>query len=197
MPLAVVDRRNHRPSALLALLLLAACNRSTGGPLEPVEAPGLLLSQEADGQPAATVRSGSVSARVVAHWSDTGGQSVNVVYTNRGTAPVRLDLGSLAMTGPAGEAVAMSAADVTATDLLDTRTDNDDARPLLQRDAHGTARGVLALPPGAERRVDAQLSPFSNTLAARDGNAITLRLPMPDASCDIRFVARKPSILPF
>jgi hypothetical protein len=196
MPLAVIDRRNHHPAALLALLLLAACGRSTGGPLEPVAAPGLLLSQDVDGQPTATVRTGSISARVIARWSDTGEQSANIVYTNRGTAPVRLDLSSLAMTGPAGEAVAMSAADMTDTDLLDTRTDNDDARPLLQHDARGTARGVLALPPGTERRVDTQLSPFSNTVA-HDGDAITLRLPMADGLRAIRFIARKPSILPF
>ncbi|WP_294327902.1 hypothetical protein [uncultured Sphingomonas sp.] len=184
-----------RTLSIAALLLLAACHRSTGGPLEPVEAPGLLLSQDADGRPTATIRTGPVSARVAAHWSDTGGQSANIVYTNRGTAPVRIDLTTLAMTGPAGEAVVMSAADVSETDLLDARTDNDDARSLLQRDARGTASGVLALPPGAERRVDAQLSPFSNTVAASDGNAITLRLPMPNGSRDIRFVARKPSLL--
>ncbi|WCP73906.1 hypothetical protein [Sphingomonas hankookensis] len=197
MPLAVVDRRHHRPAALLALLLLAACGRSTGGPLEPVAAPGLLLSQDADGQPAATVRTGSVSAQVSARWSDTGEQSAILVYTNRGTAPARIDLSRLAMTGPAGEAVVLSAADVTDTDLLDTRTDNDDARPLLHRDARGTASGVLALPPGTERRVDAQFSPFSNTVAARDGDAVTLRLPMADGARAIRFIARTPSLLPF
>lgn len=193
MPLAVVDRR----ATLAALLLLAACGRSTGGPLEPVAAPGLLLSQDVDGQPTATVRTGSVSARIAARWSDTGEQSATIVYANRGTAPVPIDLGRLAMTGPAGEAVVLSAADVTDTDLLDTRTDNDEARPLLQRDAHGTASGVLPLPPGAERRVDAQLSPFSNTVAASAGDAITLRLPMPNGARAIRFVARKPSLLPF
>lgn len=190
-------RQMIRTLSIAALLLLAACNRSTGGPLEPVEASGVQLSRDTDGRTAATVRTGAVSARVTAHWSDTGGQSANVVYTNRGSVPVRIDLSTLAMTGPAGEAVVMSAADVTDTDLLDARTDNDDARPLLQRDARGTASGVLALPPGSERRVDAQLSPFSNTVAAGDGNAITLRLPMPDALRDIRFVARRPLLLRF
>lgn len=186
-----------RALAIAALILLAACSRSSGGPLEPVQAPGVQLSKDADGKTAATVRTGSVSASVTAHWSDTGGQSANVVYANRGSVPVRIDLSTLTMAGPAGEAVVMSAADVTDTDLLDARTDNDDAHPLLQRDASGTASGMLELPPGTERQVDAQLSPFSNTTAAKGGNAITLRLPMPDAARDIRFVARKPSLLPF
>ncbi|MEG3086732.1 hypothetical protein [Sphingomonas sp. PB4P5] len=178
-------------------LLLASCSRSTGGPLDPVEAPGVQLSETADGDRAATVQAEAVSARVTAHWSDTGGQSAMIVYANRGRTAVRIDLSTLTMTGPAGEAVVMSAADVTDTDLLDKRTDNDDARALLQRDDNGTASGSLVLSAGSERRVDAQLSPFSNTIAAAAGNEITLRLPMPKARHDLRFVARRPSILPF
>jgi len=100
------------------------------------------------------------------------------------------------MTGPAGEAVVMSAADVTDTNLTDDRSDNDDARVLLQRDGQGRASGALDLPPGAERRVDAQFSPFSNTAAAAAGNAITLRVPMPGGSRNIGFVARRPSQSP-
>lgn len=180
-----------------AALFLTACSRSTGGPLDPVEAPGVRLSKDADGGRAATVDAGAVSARVTARWSDTGGQSAMLVYANRGRTPVRMELGTLTMTGPAGEAVVMSAADVTDTDLLDNRTDNDDARPLLRRDDAGTASGGLDVPPGAQRRVDAQLSPFSNTSAAAAGNGITLRVPMPDGTRDIAFVARQPSLLPY
>ena len=182
---------------LAAAILLAACSRSTGGPLEPVEAQGVQVSENAGGGREATIREGAVSARVSARWSDSGGQSAMVVYANRGSTTVRIDLGTLAMSGPAGEAVVMSAADVTDTDLLDERTDNDDARLLLQRDDTGTARGELDLPAGAERRVDAQLSPFSNTLAAEAGNEVTLRVPMPSAPRSVGFVARRPSLLPF
>ncbi|RZL82041.1 MAG: hypothetical protein EOP66_05355, partial [Sphingomonas sp.] len=114
----------------MAALLLAPCSRSTGGPLDPMEAPGVQLAETADGDRAATVRADEVSARVTGRWSDTGGQSARIVYTNRGRTAVRIDLGTLTMTGPAGEAVVMSAADVTDTDLLDKRTDNDDARVL-------------------------------------------------------------------
>ncbi|MGY4398798.1 hypothetical protein ACVWZA_004008 [Sphingomonas sp. UYAg733] len=178
-------------------LLLAACSRSTGGPLEPVETPGVQVSKDADGDRAATVQAGAVSARVSAHWSDTGGQSVMLVYNNRGRTGVRIQLGMLAMSGPAGEAVVMSAADVTNVDLLDKRTDNDDARVLLQRDDYGKASGRLDLPAGAERRVDAQLSPFSNMTATAAGNEVTLRVPMPSAPRRVGFVARRPSLLPF
>ncbi len=178
-------------------LLLAACSRSSGGPLEPVDAPGVRLSEDAEGNRAATVQAGAVSARVSARWSHTGGQSAMLVYTNHGRTAVRIALDTLAMSAPTGEAVVMSAADVTNIDLVDARTDNDDARVLLQRDASGTARGGLDLPPGTERRVDAQLSPFSNTSAAASGNAIILRVPMPDAPREIGFVARRPSLLPF
>lgn len=178
-------------------LLLAACSRSTGGPLEPVAAPGVQLSRDADGNRAARIQAGAVSVRVTARWSDTGYQSATFVHANRDRTPVRIELGTLTMTGPAGEAVVMSAADLTNTDLLDKRTDNDDARVLLQRDDRGIASGRLELPAGAERRVDAEISPFSNTAAAAPGNEITLRVPMPGAPRTVAFVARRPSLLPF
>jgi hypothetical protein len=178
-------------------LLLAGCSRNTGGPLDPVEAPGVQLSKDAGGNRTATVHAGAVSAQVSARWSDTSGQSAMLVYTNHGARAAHIELGSLAMSGPAGEAVVMSAADVTNVDLVDARTDNDDARVIVQRDDNGVARGSLDLPAGAERRVDAQLSPFSNTKAAGAGNQVTLQMPMPSASRTIGFVARRPSLLPF
>ena len=178
-------------------LILAGCSRNTGGPLDPVEAPGVQLSKDARGNRTATVQAGAVSAKASARWSDTGGQSAMLVYTNHGARAVRIELGSLAMSGPAGEAVVMSAADVTNVDLVDTRTDNDDACVIVQRDDKGVARGSFDLPPGAKRRVDAQLSPFSNMKAAATGNEVTLRVPMPSTPRKIGFVARRPSLLPF
>ncbi|OWK27871.1 hypothetical protein SPMU_33040 [Sphingomonas mucosissima] len=68
---------------------------------------------------------------------------------------------------------------------------------LLQRDGDGIARGRLELPAGAERRVDAQLSPFSNTQAAAAGNAIKLHVPLPGTPRDVTFIAERPSVLPF
>ncbi|WP_076073111.1 hypothetical protein [Sphingomonas montana] len=182
---------------VLSALLLTACSRSTGGPLEPVAAPGVTVSEGKDGDKVAMVQAGAVSARVTARWSDTGGQSVMLVYANRGRTAARIELGTLAMTGPAGEAVVMSAADRTNTDLLDDRTDNDDARLVLERGQDGTASGLLDVPAGAERRIDAQLSPFSNVAAAAAGNEIALRVPMPDDPRRIGFVARRPALLPF
>jgi hypothetical protein len=182
---------------IAATLLLTACGRSTGGPMEPVEAPGIQMSEDHDGVRAATVHEGSVSARVVARWSDTGGQSAKIVYANQGRTAVRIDLGTLSMTGPAGEAVVMSAADVTNTNLLDKRSDNDDARVLLERDNNGVAKGKLDLPAGAERRVDAQLSPFSNTVAAEAGERVIVHVPMPGASLNVASVTRNPSLSPF
>lgn len=181
----------NRGVAAIALLL-AACSRSTGGPLDPVEAPGVQLSKDTGGKRTATVRAGAVSARVSARWSDTGGQSAMLVYNNNGDTAVRIELGALTMSGPAGEAVVMSAADVTNVDLLDTRTDNDDARVLVQRDDSGIARGRLDLPAGAERRVDAQLSAFSNTVAAAAGSEVMVHVPMPGAPRNVGFVARRP-----
>jgi hypothetical protein len=46
-------------SLAMAALLLSACGRSTGGPLEPLEAPGVQLSKDAEGDRAATVRAGA------------------------------------------------------------------------------------------------------------------------------------------
>lgn len=185
-------RRMIRTAGASAFLL-AACSTSTGGPLEPLEAPGVQISQ---GDRRAMIETRGVSARVTARWSDTGGQSAMLVYANRGRTAVSIDLSTLAMTGPAGEAVIMSAADVTDTDLRDARTDNDDARVLLQRDRNGTANGILDLPVGAERRVDAQLSPFSNTTPAASGDRVTLRMPMPEGPRSLAFVARRPPMLP-
>lgn len=185
-----------RVAAAATLIVIAGCSRTTGGPLDPVVGADVQVTADPDGNRAATIRSGAVSARITARWSDTGGQSVRIAYANRRTDPVRIDLATLAMAGPAGEAVVMSVADVSDTDLLDTRTDNDDARVLLQRDATGRARGMLVLPPGAQREVDAQLSPFSNT-AASAGSRIVVRIPMAATVADVPFVARRPALLPF
>lgn len=184
-------------SLAMAALLLSACGRSTGGPLDALEAPGVQLSKDAEGDRAATVRAGAVSVQVTARWSDTGGQSAMLAYDNRGRTAVRIGLGTLTMTGPAGQAVVMSAADVTDTDLMDARTDNDDARVVLRRDRDGAIEGGLELPAGARRSVDVQLSPFSNTTAVAAGNTVILRVPMPKEPRDIGFIARRPSWLPF
>ena len=182
---------------IAAALVLTACGPDSGGPLKPVDAPGVELSQDPNGDPAATIQSNTVSARVSASWSDIKSQSALIVYTNNGPTPVSIELGAMTMTGPAGEAVVMSVADLTGTNLVDERSDNDEAIVLVQRDGEGVARGKLDLPPGAERRVDASFSSFSNTTAAAAGDAITFHLPMPGASSAIKFVADRPSLLPF
>lgn len=182
---------------MLPLLLLSACGRSTDGPLDPIEGAGVRIAAAADGDCAAELAAGGVSARPTARWSDTGGQSVLLVYANRGRTPVRIDMSGLGMSSLAGEAVVLSAADVTGTNLLDDRTDNDGARILLQRDGDGLAKGVLDLSPGAERHVDAQLSLFSNDKAAAAGDRMILHVPLPTGRRDVAFVARRPPLLPF
>lgn len=184
-------------AALLAAVLLTACGMDSGGPLDPVASATVRISADDQDGRAASLVSRTVSVRVTARWSDMGGQSAVLTYANAGRDAVRIDLTDLAMTGPAGRAVPASAADVTDTDLTDARTDNDDARTLLRRRTDGAMTGSIDIEAGASRRVDVQMTPFSNTQRAMRDDAITMHVPFPDGARTIGFVARNPSILPF
>lgn len=92
-----------------------------------------------------------------------------LAYDNRSRTAVRIGLGTLTMTGPAGQAMVMSAADVTDTDLMDARTDNDDARVVLQRNRDGAIEGGLELPAGARRSSTCSSAPFRTRPPSRQG----------------------------
>lgn len=178
-----------RTSLLAAgLMLLSACQRSTGGPLEPVPS-GWVQAGEGT---SAVIRDGDLVARVTARWSSTGENSMRISYRNSGTSSRQVAIGTLAMTHATGEAALRTAVDATGVDLADARTDNDRSRVLFALENGTAARSVLDVPAGASRDVDAELTTFSNDGAVQVGDEIVAKIPMGAGSVAAAFVARAP-----
>ena len=175
--------------ALAAVLMLAsACQRSTGGPLEPVPSGGV----EAGPDRSAVVHDGNITARVTGRWSATGENSLRVTYRTAGPSSRMIAVEGLKMTHPAGEAALRTAVDATGVDLADARADNDRPRVLFALQGGAGAPSALDLPPGASRDVDAELTSFSNDRAVKSGDRVVATIPMGDRAATVTFVAQKP-----
>lgn len=177
------------PFSLAATLVLTtACQRSTGGPLEPVPSDGI----EAEQDQSAVLRDGDIIARVTARWSSTGENSLRINYRNVGKVPRSVAIDALKMTHSTGEAALRTAVDATGVDLSDVRTDNDRPRVLFALE-NGTGKPpALDLPPGASRDIDAELTSFSNDGAVQTDEKVVATIPMEHRAPTITFVTRKP-----
>ena len=177
------------PFSLAATLVLAtACQRSTGGPLEPVPSAGI----EAEQDQSAVLRDGDIIARVTARWSSTGENSLRINYRNVGKVPRSVAIDGLKMTHSTGEAALRTVVDATGVDLADTRTDNDQPRVLYALENGIGTPSKLDLSPGASRDVDAELTSFSNDGSVQTDERIVAAIPMGDRTAAVTFVARNP-----
>jgi len=93
------------PFSLTAILvLITACQRSTGGPLEPMPSAGIKVGQDRS----AILRNGDIVARVTARWSSTGENSLRINYRNAGQVRRTVAIDGLKMTHSTGEAALLA-----------------------------------------------------------------------------------------
>ena len=176
-----------------AAMSLPGCQRATGGPLAPVEGAGVSVE---DGQ-AAVLADGALEARVTGRWSSTGANSLRIRYRNGGPAPLRIALAGARMRHSLGEAALRTAVDATGVDMTDAREDNNQGKTLFSLDEGGGAEaGMVELPAGATREIDADLTSFANEGSVGEGDRITVTVPLATRSADLAFSAARPSGLP-
>lgn len=160
--------------------------------MRPVKTGGVTIE---DGK-MAVLTDGHLEARITARWSDTGSNSMIIRYRNVGIKPVTLAMKGIGMRHTLGEAGLHTAVDVTNVDLADSREDNDLARTLYSPDGKayegGLVPGVLEVPIGATRIVDADLTPFSNSTRVSRGDRVMVVIPMASRSVELPFTAVRP-----
>jgi hypothetical protein len=177
------------PFLLAAILVLtSACQRSTGGPLEPVPSAGIEAGQDRSAVP----RDGDIIARVTARWSSTEENSLRINYRNAGQVRCTVAIDGLKMTHSTGEAALRTAVDATGGDLSNIRTDNDRPRVIFVLENDTGTPSTLDLPPGVSRDVDAELTSFSNGGLVQTDDRIVATIPMGDRTTAVTFVARNP-----
>ena len=177
------------PPALLALVLLAACQSATGGPLDPVAAPGVTRESDERWSHAAVITADGLSARVVGRWSSRRAQTIRITYRNGGTDPVAIRLRDLKLTHPLGEAALWTAVDATGTDMTDSTEANDTPRILYKVDDPATHAATLDVPSGATRELDTELTSFANEGEAAPGDRIEGTIPMGARTVTVTFAA--------
>jgi hypothetical protein len=178
------------PPALLALVLLVACQSATGGPLDPVAGPGVERESDERWSHAAVLSGGDgLSARVVGRWSARRAQTVRITYRNSGTAPVAIRLRDLKLTHPLGEAALWTAVDATGTDMTDATEANDTPRILYKVDDPATHAATLAVPAGETRELDTELTSFANEGEVASGDRIQGMIPMGTRMVTVTFTA--------
>lgn len=174
-------------SILIAAALLAACQRGSGGPLDPVAGPDVRAEAGA-----AQVAAEGLSASITGRWSSDGAQSLRISYRNAGVAPARIAVGALKLTHASGEAALRTAVDATGTDLTDARADNDRPRVLYVLEESATHAATLDVPPGATREIDSEFTSFSNESAVTRGDRIVAAVPLGATTVSVTFSAGNP-----
>jgi hypothetical protein len=181
---------------LIAALALSACQPDSGGEMHPVETAGVTI----EGGKMAVLTDGRLEARITARWSDTGSNSMIIRYRNGGATPVKISLKNLHMRHASGEAYVRTAIDSTGVDMTDAREDNNRGKTLFsldgEADGGGQGTGVLEVPAGATREIDASLTSFANEGRVAGGDRVTATIPLVGRNAEMAFTAVRPSLLP-
>ncbi len=191
-------RQRTFASALLlgAATALSACQPDSGGDLHPVASAGIRIED----RKIAVLTDGAVEARVTARWSDTGSNSMVIRYHNGGTTTVKIPVKAIHMRHAIGEAYVRTVIDRTGVDMMDNREDNDQGKTLFslngEADGGGQGSGVLEVPAGATREIDAFLTSFANEGRVAAGDPVTATVPLVGRNVEVAFTARAPSLLP-
>jgi len=172
---------------LAATLLLSGCERSSGGPLQPISRDGVGIE---DGQ-VATLIDGELKVRVTGDWSTTGSNGLNIRYRNDGAKPLRIMITRVKMKHAMGTSVLLTAVDYTGVNMTDTREDNDRGRILFSRDQGGGV-GVLDVPARSTRELNCYLSSFANEGSVARGDPIGATIPTATGSAEIAFTTIRP-----
>lgn len=181
--------RTHRclpAMVLIAAMSLPGCERASGGPLDPVASEGVMV----EAGRAAVLTDGGLEARVRGRWSSTGANSLRIRYRNGGATPLRVAIGDIKMQHALGEAALRTAVDATGVDMADAREDNNSGKPLFSLDEG--RRGMLELPAGATREIDADLTSFANQGAVAQGDRIIVTVPLAMRNVQVNVTAARP-----
>ncbi|MET0245440.1 MAG: hypothetical protein ABW182_01705 [Sphingomonas sp.] len=177
-------------------MALSACQPDSGGDLYPIKSADVTVR---DGK-VAILSDGPMEARVTARWSDIGSNSMVIRYRNSGTTPVRIPVKALRMRHAIGEAYVRTVIDRTGVDMTDAREDNNRGKTLFsldgEADGGGQGSGVLEVPAGATREIDAFLTSFANEGRVAAGDRVTATVPLAGRNVAVAFIARRPSLLP-
>lgn len=165
---------------------MAACQPGSFGNLEPVIGGAVERGTEAG---SAVVRDGSVSATVAARWASEASQSADIVYTNGQGTPVSIALPNLALHHERlGKASLWAASDMTRVDRDDARADNDEP-PALYDLSSSPATTTLVLKPGERRVLNLGFTNFGGDERIKEGDRVTMTLPMGERDATIAFMA--------
>jgi hypothetical protein len=170
---------------------LPACQRASGGPLDPSEGSGVRV----EANQVAVLMDGGLEIKVSGRWSSTGANSLRIRYRNGSSAPLPISLRGITMRHSLGEAALRTAVDTTGVDMTDTREDNNQGKMLFSLD-EGRSVGTLNLPAGATREIDADLTSFANEGAVTQGDRIAVIVPLATRNAEVVFTAARPSGLP-
>lgn len=181
---------------LIAAFALSGCQPDSGGDLHPVKTGGVMIE---DGK-MAVLTDGQLEARVIARWSDIGSNSMIIRYRNGGTTPVKISVKDLHMRHIIGEAYVRTVTDRTGVDMTDVREDNNRGKTLFsldgEADGGGQGTGMLEVPAGATREIDASLTSFANEGRVAAGDRVTATIPLVGRNAEMAFTAVRPSLLP-
>lgn len=182
--------------SLIVAFALSSCQPNSGGDLHPVKTGGVMIE---DGK-MAVLTDGQLEARVTARWSDIGSNSMTIRYRNGGTTAANISVKALRMRHAIGEAYVRTAIDSTGEDMTDAREDNNRGKTLFsldgEADGGGQGAGMLEVPAGAAREIDASLTSFANEGRVAAGDRVTATISLVGRNAEMVFTAVRPSLLP-
>lgn len=175
-----------RAACVSFALALTACQPGSFGDLAPVIGGTV---EQGPGSDSAMVRDQGVSATVTARWASEASQSADVIYVNERPEPVSIALPRLKLRHQRlGDAPLWAASDMTGVDRDDARTDNDEPPALYDLD-QSPATTRLVLKPGERRTLNVGFTNFGGEERIREGDRVTMTVPMGDRDVAIPFLA--------
>lgn len=170
------------------LLLSGACQPGRSGPLKP--AAGLLSgAPDAYDRPSTIVTTGTLSAIISGSWTtrlEANSVDVRISYRNDGPRPVVMSTTGFAARRGADHAELFDAVDMTGVDLLDDRTDNDEARQIVG-DGSGPTSGSITILPGETRIVDSSMAFADGVDSLGAGQDVSIRVPVAGGARAVAF----------
>lgn len=169
-------------------LLSGACQPGRSGPLKP--AAGLPSgAPDAYDRPSSIVMAGPLSATISGSWTtrlEANSVDVRISYRNDGPRAVVMSTTGFAARRGGDHAELFDAVDMTGVDLLDDRTDNDEARQIVG-DGSGPTSGSITIRPGEARIVDSSMA-FAEGVEPLDaGQDVSIRVPVAGGARAVAF----------
>ncbi len=163
-------------------IVLTGCRMGGAGTLVPVDGGTIIHHSIA-------VRADAVVATIEGQWAAEASQAIQIQYANGNSVPVRVALAPLRLHRSGEEAALWSVSDMTAVNRSDARSDND-VPPVLYDASPGATVPTLTLPPRSKRTLALGFTNFTGEKRIRQGDIVSLDLPMPREVRGVRFRAQ-------